>query len=241
MFATTTRPLSGDERERLRQRCDELERRVAAAGRDAARTRRRGLLAGLMLGGFWAAIAGFNLVMGTRSAMWVALAATVLFTAGTFVVCRPFEHSFAERGELERLRSALIQDTVQVYELIADAAIVLHEPGDEDSVVGYLFRVSEAEVVHVEREHCGSIAPGLLPPTHLRVEWAAPLGVIGAQAQGERIAAAQRCPLAYPAALEPHIMGELMAYPTTLEQLAHHLADMNQGSMFGATTDDPRP
>ncbi len=224
MFEATTRPLSGDERERLERRCAELEHRVAAEEREQALLRRGAALGVLGFSGVFAAIAVVNLVVGSRPlTIFVAVFGAVAFAAIAFSVSRRYEHSFAERRELALTRDALIQDTVRVYALIADAAIVLHEPGDEDSVVGYLLRVSETEVVHVELRHCGALDPRRLPTTHLRIEWAAPLGVIGAQALGERIDAAQRCPLKDPAALEPHIVAELVACPTTLEQLALHL------------------
>lgn len=224
MFEARTRPLRGDERERLTLRRVELERRVAAQERDQARARRGSALILFGVSGFFLAIAGFNLVWGSsRSAMLAALLGAVVHAAIAASVGRRYEHSFAERRELERIHSALTLDTVQVYVLIADAAIVLHEPGDEHEVVGYLLRVSATEVVHVEREHCGSLDPELLPTTHLRGERTAGLGVTVAQAQGERLEPLQRCPLAHPGALEPLIAAQLVAYSTTLEQLASHL------------------
>jgi len=223
VFEATTRPLRGDERERLTLRRAELERRVAAEAREQARGRRGSALIIFGVSGFFLAIAGFNLVWGSRSAMFAALLGAVVHAAIAFFVGRPYEHSFAERRELERIHSALSLDTVQVYALIADAAIVLHEPGDEHAVVGYLFRVGATEVVHVEREHCGSLDLELLPTTHLHCERIAGLGVTVAQAQGERLEPLQRCPLEHPGALEPLITAQLMAYPTTLEQLARHL------------------
>ena len=82
MFEATTRPLSGDERERLERRCAELEHRVAAEEREQALLRRGAALGVLGFSGVFAAIAVVNLVVGSRPlTIFVAVIGAVAFAA----------------------------------------------------------------------------------------------------------------------------------------------------------------
>ncbi|MBA2540420.1 MAG: hypothetical protein H0V17_12340 [Deltaproteobacteria bacterium] len=232
MFRQTERPLTSAERDDLTARKRKLGERIADLQRGERHNRVKVTWFMLGLAAVFAAIAAINLVAGYRGAAFAGAGGVVMFAGIASYVGRRIDVAFEEQRELAQLEETLATDRVLVYTIEADAAFVLAEQRGADDVCiqgysepfGYVLRVDRDHYVYVRSETCVRIAPEQLPNTRLLIEWAIPLGLFGAEAQGGPIMGPVRIEVITRERAESELVSDLVAFPMPWVELGQRLS-----------------
>jgi hypothetical protein len=191
VFRVSERTLTSAETEQLVARSRELAMRMEQLRHKERRTRIHATLYMVGFAVFFAAISVINLIFGHVGAAAAAALGVPVFGAFAWYVSRPVDLAHDERRELATIETVLSTNKVAVYEIEADAALVLEDGCEfESGTFGYVLRTDTDHYVYVDRHHCKAIDPEQLPSTRLVIEQAAPL-VLRAEALGTRIPAAK--------------------------------------------------
>ncbi|MEO8702167.1 MAG: hypothetical protein ABI867_19140 [Kofleriaceae bacterium] len=222
MFRETERSLTAAERDDLADRRRALGERIASVRREE-RDNRLGvtrIMLGLTMA--FAALAVINAVTGHRLASLAAAGGVAMFAAIAARVGRRVDVASVDTTELARIDETLATDRVLVYAIEADAAFVLADRSSDS--FGHVLRVDHEHYVYVRSETCAGIDPEQLPSTRLLVEWAVPLGLLRAEAQGDPVAELLRIEPITRERAETELISDLVAYQTTWAELERRLS-----------------